>query len=138
MYVCVCVWGWGGGDGTIIVPYPLMVQARPPRDQRPAVVSRVSGQGCNDINVAAVYTAPQTSSYLKLCKCDLFTEIKSLNFIENYSRIGDMFIIGDFTSRSATRDDYQLRIDHAPCPGPDLPIGIVGHWSRAHGHLGAH
>jgi len=22
--------------------------------------------------------------------------------------------------------------------GPDLPIGIVGHWPRAYGYLGAH
>ena len=36
--------GGGGGAQLFTCPYPLKVQARPPRDQRQAVQSRVSGQ----------------------------------------------------------------------------------------------
>ena len=39
--------GGGGGGGRrelLSCPYPLKVQACPPRDQRPALRSRVSGQ----------------------------------------------------------------------------------------------
>ena len=37
-------WG-GGGDELFTYPYPLKVQARPPRDKRLAIQSRVSGGG---------------------------------------------------------------------------------------------
>ena len=40
--MCVCVCGW---VETINAPYPLKVQARPPRDLRTATQSRISGQG---------------------------------------------------------------------------------------------
>ena len=56
--VCVCVFiiiavlrtcgaqgGGGGGAELFPCPYPPKDQARPPRDQRPAPWSRVSGQG---------------------------------------------------------------------------------------------
>ena len=46
--VCVCVWR-GGGGGLFTCPYPLKVQARPPRDQRLATQSRVSGQLNQDV-----------------------------------------------------------------------------------------
>ena len=38
-------WMWGGR--TIECPYPLKVQACPPRDQRPGLRSRDSGQEGN-------------------------------------------------------------------------------------------
>ena len=47
VYVCVCG-GGGGGAELFPCPYQPKVQARPPRDQRPALPSRVSGQGLRD------------------------------------------------------------------------------------------
>ena len=38
------LWGGGGRRELLTCPYPLKVQACPPRDQRPALRSRVSGQ----------------------------------------------------------------------------------------------
>ena len=38
-------------------PYPPKVQARPPRDQRPATRSRVSGQGYGDMTKYDIYKA---------------------------------------------------------------------------------
>ena len=39
--------GGGGGRGAELFkcPYPPKVQARPPRDQKPTIRSKVSGQG---------------------------------------------------------------------------------------------
>ena len=44
--LCVCVGGGGGGGSAELFtcPYPLKVQARPPRNQRLATQSRVSGR----------------------------------------------------------------------------------------------
>ena len=44
MCVCVCVCGGGGGVDLFTCPYPLKIRARPPRDQRLALRSGVSGQ----------------------------------------------------------------------------------------------
>ena len=41
----VIVSEFGGGGELFTCPYPLKVQTCPPRDQRPALLSRVSGQG---------------------------------------------------------------------------------------------
>ena len=41
-------WGEGGRAQLLTCPYPLKVQARPPRDQRLAIRSRDSGQGEDD------------------------------------------------------------------------------------------
>ena len=41
------MWG-GGGGGLLTSPYPLKVQACPPRVQRPALRSRVLGQEKKD------------------------------------------------------------------------------------------
>ena len=44
--ICYKIGGGGGGEGAELFPcpYPPKVRARPPRDQRPATQSRVSGQ----------------------------------------------------------------------------------------------
>ena len=42
--VCVCRWGGGGAGQLFKCSYSLKVQERPPRDQRLATQSRVSGE----------------------------------------------------------------------------------------------
>ena len=43
--------GRGGGAKLLTCPYPLNVQARPPRDQRPAFRSRISLSDCHGMSL---------------------------------------------------------------------------------------
>ena len=45
----LCSGGGGGGGELFTCPYPLKVQARPPRDQRLAIQSKVFGAGARGV-----------------------------------------------------------------------------------------
>ena len=57
---------WGGGGELLTCPYPLKVQVRPPRDQRLAIRSKVSGQGNSQATSSSlIFTDPKHTGTLK-------------------------------------------------------------------------
>ena len=56
------------------------------------------------VYIACVYIPPVKSVYYKRYDCDLFTELE--HSIELYSALGQVILIGDTNSRTATLDDY--------------------------------
>ena len=72
--------GWVGGRAELFTcPYPLEVQARPPRDQRLATPSRISGRIHYSLNVPCYTRGPLLSSSCTLLSVCVTSTLKHSN-----------------------------------------------------------
>lgn len=57
-----------------------------------------------DVYCAFTYLPPANSVFLKNLNCDIFSELE--NFLCNYLNQGDVFVFGDFNSRTQSLPDF--------------------------------